>query len=251
MLKEKVVLVTGGARGIGRGTALLLAREGARVVVADLLAEAAEETAALIVQQGGEAVAVAADVSRPEEVAALLQAVLDAYGRIDCAFNNAGINGGQAGMRGKRLADWTEEGFDRLIAVNLKGTFLCLKAEIAQMLRQGGGSIVNTASLAGLTGFPTTAGYAASKHGVVGLTRTAAIEYAPEIRVNCICPGWITTEMTAETIARRGPELLTRVPFGRFGEPEDVGEMVCWLLSDRARFVTGGAFAVDGGYMAN
>jgi NAD(P)-dependent dehydrogenase (short-subunit alcohol dehydrogenase family) len=156
-----------------------------------------------------------------------------------------------AGVRGKLTADWPEDGFDKLIQVNLKGTWLCMRAEIQQMVRQGGGSIVNTASLAGLTGFRNTAAYAASKHGVVGLTKTAAIEYAPTVRVNCICPGWIDTDMTAETIAQRGDELLTRVPSHVFGTPNDVAEMVCWLSSDRARFVVVGAFTVDGGYMAN
>jgi len=251
MLEGKVALVTGGGRGIGRQTAILFAREGARVVVADLSADGAKETAALITKAGGEATAVAADISKPADVSAMMTATLNAYSRLDCAFNNAGINGTQAGVRGKLTAEWTEEAFDKLIQVNLKGTWLCMKAELEQMVQQGSGSIVNTASLAGLTGFPSTAGYAASKHGVVGLTKTAAIEYAPKVRVNCVCPGWIATDMTAETIARRGPELLARVPFREFGKPEDVAELVCWLSSDRARFVAGGAFTVDGAYMAN
>ena len=251
MLDGKVALVTGGARGIGRGTALLFAREGARDVVADQSADGARETAEQITKAGGEAKAVVADISKPDDVAAMLAATIDAFGRLDCAFNNAGINPTLAGVRGKLTADWPEDGFDKLIQVNLKGTWLCMRAEIQQMVRQGGGSIVNTASLAGLTGFRTTAAYAASKHGVVGLTKTAAIEYAPSVRVNCICPGWIDTDMTAETIAQRGDELLTRVPSHVFGTPNDVAEMVCWLSSDRARFVVGGAFTVDGGYMAN
>jgi NAD(P)-dependent dehydrogenase (short-subunit alcohol dehydrogenase family) len=251
MLDGKVALVTGGGRGIGRGTALLFAREGARVVVADLSADGATETAEQITKAGGEARSVVADISKPADVSAMMAATLEAFGKLDCAFNNAGINGTLAGVRGKLTADWPEDAFDKLIQVNLKGTWLCMRAELHQMVSQGAGSIVNTASLAGLTGFPTTAAYAASKHGVVGLTKTAAIEYAPQVRVNCICPGWINTEMTTETIARRGDELLVRVPSRTFGKPEDVAEMVCWLSSDRARFVVGGAFPVDGGYMAN
>jgi NAD(P)-dependent dehydrogenase (short-subunit alcohol dehydrogenase family) len=251
MLEDKVALVTGAARGIGRESALLFAREGARVVVADLSANGIEETAELIAKAGGKATAVVADVSKPADVSAMMAATLKTYGRLDCAFNNAGINGSLAGVRGKLTAEWPEEAFDKLIQVNLKGTWLCMKAELEQMVQQGSGSIVNTASLAGLTGFKTTAGYAAAKHGVVGLTKTAAIEYAPKVRVNCVCPGWIHTEMTAEIIARRGADLLARVPFGEVGTPGDVGELVCWLLSDRARYVAGGAFTVDGGYMAN
>jgi NAD(P)-dependent dehydrogenase (short-subunit alcohol dehydrogenase family) len=251
MLDGKVALITGAARGIGRGTALLFAREGARVAVADLSADGVRETAELIVKAGGKATAIVVDVSKPADVAAMMTAMLDAYGRLDCAFNNAGINGSLAGVRGKLTADWPGEAFDRLIQVNLKGTWLCMRAELQQMVEQGSGSIVNTASLAGLTGFVSTAAYAASKHGVVGLTKTAAIEYAPKIRVNCVCPGWINTDMTAQIIAQRGPELLARVPFREVGKPEDVAEMVCWLSSDRARYVAGGAFTVDGGYMAN
>ena len=252
MLQGKVALVTGAARGIGRGTALLFAREGARVAVADLAADGVKETAELIIKAGGEATAIVVDVSKPADVSAMMAATLAAYGRLDCSFNNAGINGSLAGVRGKLTAEWPEEAFDRLIQVNLKGTWLCMRAELQQMIQQqGSGSIVNTASLAGLTGFVSTAAYAASKHGVVGLTKTAAIEYAPKVRVNCVCPGWINTDMTAQIIAQRGPELLARVPFREVGTPADVGEMVCWLSSDRARYVAGGAFTVDGGYMAN
>lgn len=251
MLEGKVALITGAARGIGRGTALLFAREGARVAVADLSADGVRETAELIVKSGGKATAIVVDVAEPADVSAMMTATLDAYGRLDCAFNNAGINGSLAGVRGKLTADWPEEAFDRLIQVNLKGTWLCMRAELQQMVQQGSGSIVNTASLAGLTGFVSTAAYAASKHGVVGLTKTAAIEYAPKIRVNCVCPGWINTDMTAQIIGQRAPELLARVPFREVGQPEDVAEMVCWLSSDRARYVAGGAFTVDGGYMAN
>lgn len=251
MLDGKVALITGAARGIGRGTALLFAREGARVAVADIAAEGIAETAALIVKAGGEATAIVADIGKSGDISAMISATLNAFGRLDCAFNNAGINGSLAGVRGKLTAEWPEEAFDRLIQVNLKGTWMCMRAELEHMVAQGSGTIVNTASLAGLTGFATTAAYAASKHGVVGLTKTAAIEYAPRVRINCICPGWISTDMTAQIIAERGPELLARVPFRSVGQPEDIGEMVCWLSSDRARYVTGGAFTVDGGYMAN
>jgi NAD(P)-dependent dehydrogenase (short-subunit alcohol dehydrogenase family) len=251
MLDGKVVLVTGAARGIGRGSAMLFAREGARLAVADIAVAGAEETARMIVEAGGEAIAVGADISRSADVSAMMEAVLAAYGRLDGAFNNAGINGTLAGVGGKLTAEWTEEAFDRLLAVNLKGTWLCMRAEIGQMVRQGSGAIVNTASLAALTGFRTTAGYAASKHGVVGLTKTAAIEYGPAVRVNCVCPGWITTDMIARAIEQHGDNLLTRVPSRRFGQPEDVGELVCWLLSDRSSYVVGGAFPVDGGYMAS
>jgi NAD(P)-dependent dehydrogenase (short-subunit alcohol dehydrogenase family) len=251
MLEGKVVLVTGAARGIGRGSALLFAREGARLAVADIARGGAEETAELIVKAGGEAIAVGTDVSKSAEVAAMMATVLKAYGRLDCAFNNAGINGSLAGVGGKLTAEWTEEAFDRLLQVNLKGTWLCMRAELEQMVKQGSGSIVNTASLAGLTGFRTTAGYAASKHGVVGLTKTAAIEYAPTVRVNCVSPGWISTDMIASAIQQRGDALLARVASKRFGEPEDIGEMVCWLLSDRASYAVGGAFVVDGGQMAS
>jgi NAD(P)-dependent dehydrogenase (short-subunit alcohol dehydrogenase family) len=250
MLAGKVVLVTGAARGIGRGSAALFAREGAKIAVADISADGVHETAKMIVEAGGEAIAIGADVSKSADVAAMIADVVKAYGRLDCALNNAGINGSLAGVGGKLTAEWTEEAFDRLVAVNLKGTWLCMRAELDQMVRQGSGTIVNTASLAALTGFRTTAGYAASKHGIVGLTKTAAIEYAPAVRVNCVCPGWISTDMVAPAIARHGDGLLTRVPSRRFGEPEDVGELVCWLLSDRSSYVGGGAFTVDGGYMA-
>jgi NAD(P)-dependent dehydrogenase (short-subunit alcohol dehydrogenase family) len=241
----------GCGRGIGCCSAQLFAREGAHLAVADISTAGAEETAELIVSAGGKAVAIGADVSKAADVSAMMATTLKAYGRLDCAFNNAGINGSLAGVGGKLTAEWTEEAFDRLVRVNLKGTWLCMRAELEQMVQQGSGSIVNTASLAGLTGFRTTAGYAASKHGVVGLTKTAAIEYAPTVRVNCVCPGWIATDMIAGAIEQRGDAILTRVASKRFGEPEDIGEMVCWLLSDRARYAVGGAFIVDGGQMAS
>lgn len=250
MLKGKVALITGAAGGIGRGTALLFASEGAQVVASDANGIGAEETAELIRSAGGEATAVRADITKPVEVEAMVAAVVKAYGRLDCAFNNAGMNGAQAGAGGKLTADWPEEAFDRVVGINLKGTWLCMRAEINQMLRQCHGSIVNTASLAALTGFRTTAGYAASKHAIVGLTKTAALDYAPKIRVNCVCPGWIDTDMVRNTIVQHGPVVLARVPLGRVASPRELGEMVCWLSSDRASYATGGAFTIDGGLMA-
>jgi NAD(P)-dependent dehydrogenase (short-subunit alcohol dehydrogenase family) len=181
----------------------------------------------------------------------MIRSVVAAYGRLDCAFNNAGIAGYQVDASGKRTADWSEAAFDRMIAVNLKGVWLCMKHELVQMQAQGGGAIVNTGSIAGLTGLPTSSAYVAAKHGVLGLTRTAAIEYAPDkIRVNAVCPGYIRTRMTDDVMRRRGEEIMALVPFRRMGEPEEIAEMVAWLCSDRASYVSGGCYNVDGGFMA-
>jgi NAD(P)-dependent dehydrogenase (short-subunit alcohol dehydrogenase family) len=250
MLENKIALVTGGARGIGRQAAIVFAREGASVVVSDLSAAGVEDTVAFIKRAGGEAMSVVADVANPNDARSMVDTVIETYGRLDCAFNNAGINGAQAGAGGKLTAEWSEESFDKVVQVNLKGTWLCMRVELEQMTNQGFGAIVNTASLAALTGFRTTAGYAASKHGIVGLTKTAALEYAPQVRINCVCPGWTDTDMVSPAMARRGPEILAGVPFGRIGTPEEISQMVCWLLSDRATYVTGAAFNVDGGIMA-
>jgi NAD(P)-dependent dehydrogenase (short-subunit alcohol dehydrogenase family) len=177
--------------------------------------------------------------------------VVSAYGRLDCAFNNAGIAGWHVEAAGKKTAEWSEEAFDRMIAVNLKGVWLCMRHELPQMQTQGGGVIVNTGSIAGLVGLPTSSAYVAAKHGVLGLTKTAAIEYADShIRVNAVCPGYINTRMTEETMRRRGEAILAQVPFHRMGNPEEVAEMVVWLCSDRASYVTGVAYNVDGGWMA-
>lgn len=250
MLEGKAILVTGGAGGIGRKSARLFAREGARVAVADVRAGGAEETAELIRSEGGEAMAIVADLTKAEDVRAMVKATVSAFGRLDGAFNNAGITGGQVGQGGRFTADWDEEAFDRIVNVNLKGTWLCMKSEIPEMMSQGGGSVVNTASLAGLTGFLTTTGYAASKHAVVGMTKTAALEYAPKIRFNALCPGYVDTDMLKDTMSRRGEQILARIPFKRLADAQEMAEMVCWLLSDRASYATGGVFTVDGGYMA-
>jgi NAD(P)-dependent dehydrogenase (short-subunit alcohol dehydrogenase family) len=251
LLEGKSALITGGGRGIGRTTAVLFAKEGARVLVSDLSADGASETVALINKAGGQAISHAGDVTEPAVVQAMVDLAVKSFGRLDCAFNNAGISGYQVGVAGKKTADWTEAGFDRMIAVNLKSVWLSMRAELNQMVAQGGGAIVNTASIAGLSGLPTSSGYVAAKHGVVGLTKTAAIEYAAnKVRVNAVCPGYIETDMTKDTMARRGDQILGMVPFKRMGTAQEIAEMVCWLCSDRASFVSGANYNVDGGYMA-
>jgi NAD(P)-dependent dehydrogenase (short-subunit alcohol dehydrogenase family) len=267
----KVALVTGAGSGIGRASALAFARQGACVIVADILADPAEETVKMIRDMGGNAVPVKADVSKPEEVRALLQKTIELFGRLDFAHNNAGIEGER-----NPTAACSEENWDRTIAVNLKGVWLCMKYEIQQMLKQGGGAIVNTASVAGLVGVYKLPAYAASKHGIVGLTKTAALEYArAEIRINAVCPGLIDTEMIERTLERgfskkrlvhKVPLLgvlvdsmerravrsfLNRsIPIRRMGSAEEVANVVIWLCSDAASYVNGHALTVDGGYVA-
>lgn len=244
-----VALVTGAASGIGRATAEAFAREGARVVVSDVAAGAGEAVAAAIRERGGQAVFAACDVSRPEQVEALVARTVEAFGRIDLAFNNAGVEGETA-----PTAECTEANWDRVIGINLKGVWLCMREEIPRMLAQGGGAIVNCSSVAGLVGFTGIAAYAASKHGLIGLTRTAALEYAARgIRVNAVCPGVIRTPMV-ERFTGGDPEAEARLvasePIGRMGTPEEVAAAVLWLCSDAASFVTGHALAVDGGFAA-
>jgi NAD(P)-dependent dehydrogenase (short-subunit alcohol dehydrogenase family) len=251
MLDGKVALVTGGGGDIGRATALAMVREGARVAVADLAAAAAQGTVALINTTGGQAIALAGDVTRAADVRAMVADTVAAYGRLDCAFNNAGIAPYQVDAEGHLTAEWAEDSFDRMIAVNLKGVWLCMKEEIPQMLSQGGGAIVNAGSIAGLIGLQTSSAYAAAKHGVVGLTKTAALEYADRhIRVNAVCPGFIETKMTEDTMRRRGAAIMAQIPFGRMGRPGEIAEMVVWLCSEHASYVTGVAYNVDGGWMA-
>jgi NAD(P)-dependent dehydrogenase (short-subunit alcohol dehydrogenase family) len=251
LLDGKSALITGGGGGIGRATALAFAREGARVAVADVRIEAARETVALVNAAGGQATSLAGEVAQDADVRSMVEAVIGAYGRLDCAFNNAGIAGWQVDAAGKKTAEWSEEAFDRMIAVNLKGVWLCMRYELRQMQAQGGGAIVNTGSIAGLAGLPTSSAYVAAKHGVIGLTKTAALEYAEaNIRVNAVCPGFIKTRMTEDTMRRRGEAILGQVPFGRMGNPEEIAEMVVWLCSERASYVSGAAYNVDGGWMA-
>ena len=251
ILSGKTALVTGGASGIGRATALALAREGASVAVADMTEAAAATTVALIQAAGGRANAIGANVALEADVAAMVARSVAAFGRLDCAFNNAGISPRNVGPVGQRTHEMSQASFDGMLAVNLTGVFLCMKYELAQMLAQGGGSIVNTASIAGLIGLPSASNYVASKHGVVGITKTAAMEYANDnIRVNCVNPGYIKTPMTDPTMAERHDQLMTKVPMSRLGRPEEIAEAVVWMLSDRASFMTGASQIIDGGYYA-
>jgi NAD(P)-dependent dehydrogenase (short-subunit alcohol dehydrogenase family) len=244
----KVVLVTGAASGIGRATAIELAIEGARLVLCDVDA-AGEDTARAARALGAEAAFVTADVARQADVDALVEHAVARHGRLDCAVNNAGIEGAL-----RETAEYPEETFVRVIEVNLIGVWRCLRAEIPAMRRAGGGAIVNLSSAAGLVGAGGLSAYVAAKHGVVGLTRAAAIDYAKEgIRVNAVCPGVIETPMvdrlSAELPTLRDA-LVGMAPMGRLGQPEEIAEAIVWLCSDAASFVTGHTLAVDGGYVA-
>ncbi len=251
-LEGKSALVTGGASGIGRATALAFAREGARVAVADILEDAAQNTVSEIKAMGGQALAIACDVTDDDAVKAMIARAVDAFGGLDCAFNNAGIAPYQVNAGGQKIADVAPEAWRRLIDVNLTGVWLCLRHEVAQMRAQGsGGVIINTASILGLIGSATSSAYVAAKHGVVGLTKTAAADHAEDnIRVNAVCPGYIETPMTEETMRRRGERILARVPMARMGKAGEIAEAVVWLCSPKASFVTGVSWAVDGGYTA-
>src|SRR3954466_5955693 len=245
----KVAFVTGAASGIGRAAALAFAREGASVVAADVSERGNQETARLIEEQGGKALAVRCDVTRAEDVKAALDRTIEAFGRLDFAFNNAGVE-----QPVTAAADLTEAEWDRIASVNVRGVFLCMKYQIPLMLKQGGGAIVNTSSGAGVKGFAGQAAYCAAKHGVVGLTKAAALDYAKaNIRVNAVCPGIIETPMM-DRFSGGTPEGRARViaqePVGRMGRPEEIAAAVVWLCSDAAAFVVGHAMVIDGGQTA-
>lgn len=249
-LTGRIILVTGGSTGIGRATAAILAQQGATVVIADVQDAEGEKTVAEITAAGGRAEYQHVDVGNDPEVAALIAGIAARHGGLDGAFNNAGIEGPTAKILDVTLGDW-----ERVIRVNLTGVFLCMKHEIAQMTRQGrGGSIVSTASAAGLIGIPGAVSYNASKHGVVGLTKTVALEYASRgIRVNAVCPGFIETPMLSrvtDASVKIREQLIAGVPMRRVAQPSEIGHTVAWLMSDHSSYVTGVALPVDGGWVA-
>jgi NAD(P)-dependent dehydrogenase (short-subunit alcohol dehydrogenase family) len=250
----KVALITGGGNGIGRATSAAFARQGAMVVVVDRDGAAAEATAGIIRQNGGDAIAVTADVTRSEEVKAYVRTAIETYGRIDCFFNNAGIEG-----EWKHTAYYDEAMFDQVIGVNVKGVFLGLRHVLPEMLRRKSGAIVNTASVAGLVATPGMPAYVASKHAVIGLTKTSAGEVARDgVRVNAVCPGPVDTRMIhslEQQINPNDPQSVARryqsaMPTGRYTTPEEIANMVLFLCSDLASNITGGQFVVDGGRTA-
>lgn len=248
MMKNKVALITGGGSGIGRAVALAWAREGAQVVVSDVDQKGSEETVAMVEKAGANALFVPADVSKPEDCEALVRRTVDKFGRLDVACNNAGIGGPQA-----PTAQYPLDGWSQVMGVNLSGVFYGMRFQLAAMLKNGGGSIVNMASILGAVGFANSSAYAAAKHGVIGLTQTAALEYSAQgVRINAVGPGFIHTPMisAAEEDKATHDMLVASHPIGRLGRAEEVAELVLWLSSDKASFVTGAYYPVDGGYLA-
>lgn len=248
---DKSVIVTGAAGGIGRASAIAFSRKGAGVVVADLNLEGCEETVSLIAGEGGTAVAIKTDVSKSKDVQAMVDKAVSEYGGLNFAHNNAGIEGALG-----FVADYDEAEWDRVLSVNLRSSFLCMKYEIPKMLEAGGGAIVNTASIAGLVAVMAMPAYVASKHGMLGLTKNAAVEYAKQnIRVNAICPGGVQTPMVDRLSAGQAKEAFeanieATHPIGRIGQPEEIADVAVFLCSDKASFITGQALAADGGYVA-
>jgi NAD(P)-dependent dehydrogenase (short-subunit alcohol dehydrogenase family) len=245
--QDKVVLITGGTSGIGRATAVAFGREGASVAIAGRRVEEGNETIRLVQAAGGEGLFVRADVSRPADVESMLATVLSRFGRLDAAFNNAGVEDAAAPFH-----EQTVENFDRVMGINVKGLWLSMQAEIRQMLKQGGGAIVNTSSVGGLIAISNNATYVATKHAVIGYTKAAALEYAKQgIRVNAVAPAAIETDMVRRFATEQAvrDKLAAAHPIGRMGQPEEVAEAVLWLASPAASFVTGHTLVVDGGYL--
>jgi NAD(P)-dependent dehydrogenase (short-subunit alcohol dehydrogenase family) len=248
--ENQVALITGGSNGIGKATAIAFAREGAKVIVSDMADAAGEEVVATIRAAGGEARYARCDVRDASQVASLVSGTVKTYGRLDVAFNNAGIEGTMAAV-----ADVTEEAWERVLRVNLTGVFLCMKYQIEQMLKQGSGAIVNNASILGQVGFANASAYAAAKHGLLGLTRCAALEYSARgIRVNAVCPGFIVTPMLERAGLMNDPAVRAMIEglhaMKRMGQPEEVAEAVLFLSSSKASFIAGHPLLVDGGYVA-
>jgi len=245
-LQGKVAIITGAGSGIGREAALLFAREGAKVAVADYVLDAGEETVGKIRESGGEALFIKTDVSKASEAERMVEKTIAEYGKLDILHNNAGILGKVA-----FVGDATEEDWDRVISINLKGVFLCSKFAVREMLKRGGGVIINTASVMGLVGLPGNTAYSAAKGGVIQFTKTMALEYASSnIRVNCICAGWIDTPMNDNLGERITNWTIRETPMGRWGRPEEVAQAALYLASDESSFVTGTALVVDGGWVA-
>ena len=245
--KNKVAIITGGSFGIGRATAIAFSKKGARVVIVDWVED--QETLNQIKSTGAEAIFIKCDVSKAEDVRMMVKKTIDTFGRLDYAFNNAGIEG----IRGTTV-DCTEENWDKTLAINLKGVWLCMKYQLPELLKQEKGSIVNCASIAGMIGYQDLPAYVASKHGIVGLTKTAALEFAKSgIRINAVCPGVIKTPMIDRLTGNNKEaedQYASMEPIGRLGKPEEIANAVVWLCSDEASFITGHAMAVDGGWLA-
>lgn len=249
-MKNKVALITGAATGIGRETARAFARKGADIVIADLKDEELKETEKLIKEEGVKVLSVKADISKEDDVRNMIKKAVEKFGRLDIACNNAGISGESA-----VTGEYSTEGWDKVLNVNLRGQFMCMKYEIEAMLENGSGSIVNISSILGHVGFAEAPAYVASKHGLLGLTKTAAIEYASQgIRINAVCPGFIETPMLEEAGITTEEEtkqyIISLHPAGRLGKPREVADAIVWLASDEASFVTGHPLLVDGGYVA-
>jgi NAD(P)-dependent dehydrogenase (short-subunit alcohol dehydrogenase family) len=250
MFKDKVALITGAASGIGRDTAIAFAEKGAAVVISDVDADGLEETAKRIKDKEGEVTVIITDVSKEPEVKSMIEKIVDTYGRLDVACNNAGVGGELA-----PTADYTSEQWDRVINVNLRGQWLCMKYQIPAMLNNEGGSIVNIASILGKVGFANAPAYVASKHGLVGLTKAASLEYSSQgVRVNAVAPAFIETAMLEQAGLTTDPEkkqmLVNMHPIGRLGQPREVADAIVWIASDEASFVTGHTLLVDGGYIS-